>query len=43
MSSFENNVEEIEFVTPSVAYATEVIVQDEQPIKPCQRGEEMTT
>ena len=38
MSSFENHVEDVDFTTPNVVYATESIVDDEPPIKQCQKG-----
>ena len=38
MSSFESNVEDVVFSTPNVVYATESIVEDDPPVKQCQKG-----
>lgn len=38
MSSFENNVEIVDFTTPNIVYATESIVEDEPTVKQCKKG-----
>jgi hypothetical protein len=37
-SSLESGLDEAVFVAPDVVYATEILVEDETPVKQCQPG-----